>query len=977
MALPPRADDLDQRTPLAELLAPDAFVGRHIGPSDEQVAEMLAVLGLDSLDALLDAVVPPSIRDDRLPAVPAARDEAAVLAALRELAEQNRPRRSLIGTGWYGTVTPPVIRRNVLENPAWYTAYTPYQPEISQGRLEALLTFQTVVTDLTGTEIANASMLDEATAAAEAMALLHRANPKAGDVFVVDPDTHPQTIAVVETRAEPLGLQVVVADAADPLPDGTFGVLVSHPGSSGRIRDLAPVIEAAHGAGALVVVATDLLACTLLTPPGELGADAVVGSSQRFGVPLGFGGPSAGFLATSEAQRRSLPGRLVGVSIDAAGRPAYRLALQTREQHIRRERATSNICTAQVLLAVMAALYAVWHGPEGLRRIAMRVHRLTANLAKGLQGANRDIVHADFFDTLTVRIPGEAAAVVARARELDLDLRYVDEDHVGLSLDETSTPQTVVDVWQAFGVDVSSVDDVVTGDAHVADALPEGQRRTSGFCTHQVFHTHRSETDMVRYLRRLSDADLALDRAMIPLGSCTMKLNAAAEMEPVSFPGFADVHPYAPAADTEGYRRLITDLEGWLADVTGYDAVSLQPNAGSQGEFAGLLAIRAYHRSRGDEHRDVCLIPASAHGTNAASAAMVGMRVVVVACDDDGNVDVDDLRAKLADHADAVAALMVTYPSTHGVFEEAIGEVCAAVHDAGGQVYLDGANLNALVGVARPGRFGADVSHLNLHKTFCIPHGGGGPGVGPVAVRSHLAPYLPGHPVVPAAGPDRHDGDGLGPVVGPVSAAPYGSAGILPIPWAYISMMGPEGLRRATAVAILNANYIARRLADAYPVLYTGTGGRVAHECILDLRPITKATGITVDDVAKRLIDYGFHAPTMSFPVAGTLMVESTESESKVEIDRFCEAMLAIRQEIDAVADGRWPADDNPLVNAPHPAADVATDAWEHPYPRDLAVWPAGTGRAKYWPPVSRIDGAYGDRNVVCSCPPVTAFADA
>ena len=965
--------DPRSRPTLAELAAPDAFVGRHIGPSDAAIAEMLAAVGVGSLEELIDAVVPPSIRDDRPPAVPAARDEAAVLAALRELAEANNPRRSLIGTGWYGTVTPPVIRRNVLENPAWYTAYTPYQPEISQGRLEALITFQTMVTDLTGTEIANASMLDEATAAAEAMALLHRANGKAGDVFVVDPDTHEQTRAVIETRAEPLGLTVVLADPAGPLPEGTFGVLMSYPGSGGRVRDISPSIAAAHDSGALVVVATDLLACALLTPPGELGADVVVGSSQRFGVPLGFGGPSAGFLATSEAHRRSLPGRLVGVSIDAAGRPAYRLALQTREQHIRREKATSNICTAQVLLAVMAALYAVWHGPEGLRRIATRVHRLTAVCAAGLRAGGVEVVHEAFFDTLSIGVPGRAAAALASARALDLDLRDIDEDHVGLSFDETSTPETVTAVWQAFAVP-GSVDEL-DGDTH--DALPASLLRSSEFCTHPVFHSHRSETDMVRYLRRLSDADLALDRAMIPLGSCTMKLNAAAEMEPVSYPGFSDVHPYAPVADTEGYRRLIGDLEAWLADVTGYDAVSLQPNAGSQGEFAGLLAIRAYHRSRGDDARTVCLIPASAHGTNAASAAMVGMKVVVVACDDDGNVDLHDLRAKLDAHASTVAALMVTYPSTHGVFETAIGDICAAVHDAGGQVYLDGANLNALVGVARPGKFGADVSHLNLHKTFCIPHGGGGPGVGPVAVRAHLAPYLPSHPVVPSAGPDRSADDGLGPIVGPVSAAPYGSAGILPIPWAYISMMGPEGLRRATSVAILNANYIARRLGEAYPVLYAGAGGWVAHECILDLRPLTKETGITVDDVAKRLIDYGFHAPTMSFPVAGTLMIESTESESKVELDRFCDAMLAIRAEIDAVASGRWPVDDNPLHNAPHPAADVATDVWEHPYPRDLAVWPAGPGASKYWPPVSRIDGAYGDRNVVCSCPPMSAFAEA
>jgi glycine dehydrogenase len=966
------------RPELSSLFDDGAFVGRHVGPDEADVAHMLGVLGLDSLDALLDAVVPPSIRDDARLDLPEARSEVEVTAALRQLAARNTVRTSLIGTGWYGTTTPPVIRRNVLENPAWYTAYTPYQPEISQGRLEALLNFQTMVAELTGTELANASMLDEATAAAEGMALVHRMNPKAGDVFVVDPDTHPQTLAVVETRAEPLGIEIVVADAADLLPTGTFGLLVSYPGSSGLVRDLSPITEAAHAAGALVVAATDLLACCLLTPPGELGADVVVGSSQRFGVPMGFGGPSAGFLATRDAYKRSLPGRLVGVSVDAAGRPAYRLALQTREQHIRREKATSNICTAQVLLAVMAGLYAVWHGPEGLARIATRVHRLTALTAAGLRAGEVPVETGAFFDTITLRAPGRADEVLAAARAEGLDLRLVDADRVGLSFDETCTLATVQAVWRAFGVPVADLADL---DAATADALPDALRRTSEFCGHPVFSEHRSETEMLRYLRRLADADLALDRAMIPLGSCTMKLNATTEMEPISWPEFADLHPYAPAADTEGYRTLVADLERWLCEVTGYDAVSLQPNAGSQGEFAGLLAIRAWHRSRGDDHRDVCLIPASAHGTNAASAAMVGMRVVVVACDADGNVDLADLHAKLDAHADRVAALMVTYPSTHGVFEEAITDICAAVHDAGGQVYLDGANLNALVGVAKPGRFGADVSHLNLHKTFCIPHGGGGPGVGPVAVRAHLAPFLPSHPVVAVGAGDRGEGvpaDAPAPAVGPVSAAPWGSAGILPIPWAYVAMMGPDGLRRATAVAILNANYIAARLRDAYPVLYSGRDHLVAHECILDLRPLTKATGITVDDVAKRLIDHGFHAPTMSFPVAGTLMVESTESESLAEIDRFCDAMLAIRAEIDAVAEGRWPADDNPLTNAPHTAADVADDEWAHPYPRRLAAWPAGgTNRlGKYWPPVSRIDGAYGDRNVMCSCPPVEAFAD-
>jgi glycine dehydrogenase len=964
-------DASPSRPSLADLGDAGAFAGRHIGPDADAVTHMLTALGLGSLDDLLDEVVPPSIREDRPLDLPAARSEVEVSAALRALADRNVVRTSLVGTGWYGTVTPPVIRRNVLESPAWYTAYTPYQPEISQGRLEALLNFQTMVAELTGTDLANASMLDESTAAAEGMALVHRMNPKAGSTFVVDADTHPQTVAVVATRAEPLGIDVVVADPLAPLPGGTFGVLASHPGSSGRLLDLAAVAEQAHASGALVVVATDLLACCLLTPPGELGADVVVGSSQRFGVPLGFGGPSAGFLATREAYKRSLPGRLVGVSIDAAGRPAYRLALQTREQHIRREKATSNICTAQVLLAVMAGLYGVWHGPEGLTRIAARVHRLTSVLAAGLRAGGVTVETDAWFDTLTIVAPAGSDAVLATAAAAGIDLRRVDDDRVGLSLDETTTPAVVEALWGVFGVDAADAS-LAALDADAPDGIPAGARRTSAFCTHPVFHSHRSETEMLRYLRRLADADLALDRAMIPLGSCTMKLNATTEMEPVSWPGFADLHPYAPAEDATGYLELLDDLERWLCEITGYDAVSLQPNAGSQGEFAGLLAIRAFHRSRGDEHRDVCLIPASAHGTNAASAAMVGMRVVVVACDDDGNVDLPDLRAKLEAHAEHVAALMVTYPSTHGVFEEAIGEICAAVHDAGGQVYLDGANLNALVGVARPGRFGADVSHLNLHKTFCIPHGGGGPGVGPVAVRSHLASFLPSHPVVPEAGP-------ADAAVGPVSAAPWGSAGILPIPWAYIAMMGPDGLRRATAVAILAANYVAHRLGDAYPVLYAGRGGRVAHECILDLRPITKATGVTVDDVAKRLIDYGFHAPTMSFPVAGTLMVESTESESLSELDRFCDAMLAIRAEIDEVAAGRWPADDNPLHNAPHPAPDVAADEWTHPYPRSQAGWPAGgTDRlGKYWPPVSRIDGAFGDRNVMCSCPPVEAFAEA
>jgi len=942
------------------------FVDRHVGPDADEQTAMLATLGLSSLDELARATVPPAIRADDPLELPAAATEAAVLAELRALASRNTVLVSLLGTGYSNTVTPPVIQRNVLENPAWYTAYTPYQPEISQGRLEALLNFQTMVADLTGMDLANASLLDESTAVAEAMALCHRINGAAGTTFVVDPDAHPQTVAVVRTRAEALGLDVLVADPAtiDPAVGG-FGVLLQEPGTSGAVRDRRDLIAALHARGALVVVAADLLACTLLVPPGEQGADVVVGSSQRFGVPLGFGGPHAGFLAVRDAHRRSLPGRLVGVSVDDAGRPALRLALQTREQHIRRERATSNICTAQVLLGVIAGLYAVYHGPGGLRRIAARVHRLATILAAGLEAGGVEVGPACWFDTITVRAPGRADEVVAAARTLGLNLRRVDPDTIGIALDETTTATVVATVWEAFGVTA----DVDTLDAAVDDAFPVPLRRTSDYLTHPVFDRYHSETDLLRYLRRLADRDLALDRTMIPLGSCTMKLNATTEMVPITWPEFAELHPFAPLEQAAGYRELFADLERWLGEITGYDAVSLQPNAGSQGELAGLLAIRAYHRDRGDEHRDVCLIPASAHGTNAASAAMAGMRVVVVACDDDGNVDVDDLKRQAHEHAARLAALMVTYPSTHGVFEAHIRDVCAVVHDAGGQVYLDGANLNALVGLAKPGRFGADVSHLNLHKTFCIPHGGGGPGVGPVAVRSHLAPYLPNHPLVPEAGPATG--------IGPVSEAPWGSAGILPISWAYIRLMGPDGLRTATLVAILNANYVARRLAAEFPVLYTGPDGFVAHECILDLRPITAATGVTAEDVAKRLIDYVFHAPTMSFPVAGTLMVEPTESESKTELDRFCDALLEIRAEIRAVERGEWPLEDSPLRHAPHPAADLLAEPWARPYPRERAAFPVPALRAdKYWVPVGRIDNAYGDRNVMCSCPPLEDYVE-
>ncbi|HEX6418243.1 MAG TPA: aminomethyl-transferring glycine dehydrogenase [Acidimicrobiales bacterium] len=939
----------------------EQFADRHIGPSPSDVAHMLATLGVSSLDGLLDQAVPASIRDDKPLELEDALSEPAALARLRALAARNRVVTSLIGQGYHGTHTPAVIRRNVLENPAWYTAYTPYQPEISQGRLEALLAFQTMVCDLTGLEIANASLLDEGSAAAEGMTLARRSTRHPGTVFFVDAECHPQTIAVVATRAEPLDIDVTVGDpATDLVPGECFGVLLQHPGTSGAVRDLRPVIEAVHGDGGLAVVATDLLACTLLVPPGELGADVAVGSSQRFGVPLGFGGPHAGFLATRDRFRRSLPGRLVGVSVDAAGRPAHRLALQTREQHIRREKATSNICTAQVLLAVMAAMYAVYHGPDGLRSIAERVHGDTTSLAHRLRAAGYTLVNDTWFDTLTVRAPGQAADVMARALAEGVNLRRVDGDTVGLSLDETTDTGVLARVARAFGA-------AEQPDADEPPGIPDRERRTSDYLTHPVFHEHRSETEMLRYLRRLADKDVALDRAMIPLGSCTMKLNATTEMEPVTWPEFADVHPFAPLDQAEGYRALIHELEAILAQITGYDAVSLQPNAGSQGELAGLLAIRGYHRSRGDHQRDVCLIPASAHGTNAASAAMAGMRVVVVACDQDGNVDVDDFRAKADQHGDRLAALMVTYPSTHGVFESRITEICDIVHGHGGQVYVDGANLNALVGVARPGWFGGDVSHLNLHKTFCIPHGGGGPGVGPVAARAHLAPFLPNHPAVPEAGP------ATGP--GPVSAAPWGSASILPISYAYTKLMGPDGLRRATAVAVLSANYVAARLGDHYPVLYTGENGRVAHECIIDLRAITRETGVTVDDVAKRLVDYGFHAPTMSFPVAGTLMIEPTESEPLDELDRFCEAMIAIRGEIDRVASGEWSHADSPLANAPHTAEDLLVDDWTRPYSRELAAYPAPSlRRAKYWPPVSRIDGGYGDRNLMCACPPPEAY---
>ncbi|GGI04869.1 aminomethyl-transferring glycine dehydrogenase [Egicoccus halophilus] len=985
---------------LADLRDDAGFHRRHLGPDADEQRQMLAALDVPDLATLLERAVPDVIRDDTPLALPEPASEATVLARLRDLADRNDVRKACIGLGYAGTITPPVIRRNVLEDPGWYTAYTPYQPEISQGRLEALLVFQTMVRDLTGRELAGASLLDEATAAAEGLTLCHRVSRKKGAdgkdaaTLLLDTGCHPQTIAVVQTRAEPLGLEVVVTDVRASGPDelalnDVVAVLLQQPTTDGAVIDDRDLIARLHDADVLVTVATDLLACLLVTPPGEQGADVVVGSSQRFGVPMMFGGPHAGFLATRDAFARNLPGRLVGVSVDARGREAYRLALQTREQHIRRERATSNICTSQVLLAVVAAMYAVHHGPQGLARIARRTSAMTGALRDALLEAGLTTTATTWFDTLTVRVDGRADEVVAAAAERGYELGRVrtasdalDPDLVRVAFDETTTLDDVAAVAAAFvgELDRQATDrlaQVVARTASAADGIPAALRRTTAVLTDPRFSRYRSETELLRWLRSLKAKDVALDRAMIPLGSCTMKLNAAVEMEAVTWPAFAELHPFAPLERSAGTRQVIADLERWLAEITGYDAVSLQPNAGSQGELAGLLAIRGYHRANGDDQRDVCLIPSSAHGTNAASAVMAGMRVKVVPCDDDGNVDVDELKRLVTEHADRLAALMVTYPSTHGVFERRISDICALVHDHGGQVYLDGANLNALVGVARPGRFGADVSHLNLHKTFCIPHGGGGPGVGPVGCRAHLAPYLPTHPLVPEAGhPSAGD---LAPErrTGPVAAAPWGSAGILQISWAYVALMGASGLRRATETAILNANYVATRLADGYPVLYTGEGGLVAHEAIVDVRHWRERSGISNEDVAKRLVDHGFHAPTMSFPVAGTLMIEPTESESKAELDRFCDAMLAIRDEEAAVAAGEWPSDDNPLVNAPHPAEDLLVDHWDHPYPRELAAYPAGVRRDdKYWPPVARVDNAHGDRNLVCACPAPEAFED-
>ena len=954
----------------------DAFIERHIGPNDAEVAAMLRVVGHDSLEALTDAIVPASIKSTAPLALPGSLTEVEALAKIRAIATKNQVFRSFIGQGYYGTHTPNVILRNILENPAWYTAYTPYQAEISQGRMEALINFQQMCADLTGMEIANASLLDEATAAAEAMTLAKRSAKSKSNTFLVAGDTHPQTIELLQSRAEPLGLVVEIVRSTDAfhqkLAAGDyFGVLVQYPASSGWIAEWDRDAAVIHAHNALFVVATDLLALTLLKPPGEMGADIVVGNTQRFGVPFGFGGPHAAFMACRDAYKRSMPGRLIGVSIDAEGKPAYRLTLQTREQHIRREKATSNICTAQVLLAVMASMYAVYHGPDGLARIASRVARLTAILAAGLRELGHATVHATAFDTLCIDAGERNAAIAERARAHRANLRTRGNGSLCISLDETTTRADVEMLWQIFSTDDAALPSIDALDVTAPSLIPAGLARTSKFLTHPVFNSHHSEHEMLRYMRSLADKDLAMDRTMIPLGSCTMKLNATAEMIPVTWPEFGNLHPLAPAAQTAGYAELIDGLEAMLVECTGYDAVSLQPNSGAQGEYAGLLAIRAYHASRNETHRDICLIPESAHGTNPASAQMCGMKVVVTKCDANGNVDVEDIRRAAEKHSANLAAIMMTYPSTHGVFEEDVVEICDIIHAHGGQVYTDGANMNALVGVAKPGKWGSDVSHLNLHKTFCIPHGGGGPGVGPCAVKAHLAPFLP-KPV--QADGFRTEGVGNGALV---SAATYGSASILPISWMYIAMMGADGLRKATQVAMLNANYLATRLAAHYPTLYTGRNGLVAHECILDLRPIKDATGISAEDVAKRLIDFGFHAPTLSFPVAGTLMVEPTESESLHELDRFIDAMIQIREEIRMVERGELDREDNPLKHAPHTATQAAAAEWTHGYSRELAVFPLATlKQQKYWPPVARVDNVHGDKNVFCSCIPIGDFKD-
>jgi glycine dehydrogenase len=956
---------MDAGAELAELEENDGFVRRHIGPSETELTAMLHAVGSATLDDVAGKTIPASIRSNDTISLPPPIDEAATIAELRALAAQNAPIKSLIGMGYHGTVTPPVILRNVLENPGWYTAYTPYQAEIAQGRLEALLNFQTMICELTGMQIANASLLDEATAAAEAMAMAHALSKSKSDILAVSTDLHPQTLAVLETRAKPLGIALVPVAPGNLAAIGAanpFALLLQYPGSTGALRDLSEEIATAHEVDALAIVATDPLALALLTPPGEMGADIVVGSAQRFGVPMGFGGPHAGFFATRDAYKRAMPGRLVGVSLDAAGQPAMRLALQTREQHIRREKATSNICTAQVLLAVIAGFYAVWHGPEGLYRIARRVSLQARMLADAALRAGLRLRHDSFFDTIVVDAghSAQASELLVRAAAAGYNLRRIDDTCVGIALDETVTRADLTALADLLGADLGGA----------VASIPAPVLRGSAFLQQAVFNQHHAEHEMLRYLKRLEDKDIALNRSMIPLGSCTMKLNATAEMIAITLPGFADIHPFAPADQTIGYLTLIRRLETWLCAATGFAEVSLQPNAGSQGEYAGLLVIRAWHESRGERHRDVCLIPSSAHGTNPASAAMAGLKVVVVGCDRDGNVDLADLRAKAEKHAARLAALMITYPSTHGVFEAGIRDICAVVHEHGGQVYMDGANMNAQVGLTSPASIGADVCHLNLHKTFCIPHGGGGPGVGPIGVAAHLAPFLPNHPLRPDAGPATG--------IGPVSAAPFGSALILPISYAYIRMMGAAGLKRASEVAILSANYIAHRLRDAYPILYAGPGGMVAHECIIDCRGFANEAGIQVEDIAKRLQDYGYHAPTMSWPVAGTLMIEPTESESKAELDRFCDAMIAIRAEIAAIATGKLDRTDNPLKHAPHTAGEVTADVWAHAYTRTQAAFPLPwVAAAKYWPPVKRVDNVYGDRNLACTCAPLEAYAQA
>ena len=961
---------LSSKPPAASETPATAFMDRHIGPSPNDLVAMLKVIGAAGIDDLIDQTVPPAIRR-RAPSSPVpALSESEALTRMREIAAKNQVFTSLIGCGYAGTILPPVIQRNILENPAWYTAYTPYQPEISQGRLEALINYQTMICDLTGLDLANASLLDEGTAAAEAMTMAKRIAGSKSSRFFVDSQVHPQTRAVLETRAEPLGWSIEVGDPLKELGDADFfGVIFQYPGTFGEIRDLRAAIAAIRDRGGIAIVAADPLALTLLTPPGELGADIAVGSTQRFGVPMGYGGPHAAYMAVREAHKRALPGRLVGVSIDARHAPAYRLALQTREQHIRREKATSNICTAQVLLAVMASMYAVYHGPEGLTQIAREVHDKTAVLAAGLRRLGFRLLNESFFDTITVVTGAKQREIIERGINEKINFRVLSagdcdaESALGIALDETTSPAIIEAVWRAFGGHFAYADFA----DEVQDGLPASLARTTPFLQHEVFHRYRSETELLRYMRKLSDRDLALDRAMIPLGSCTMKLNATAEMIPVGWPEFSSLHPFAPTEQTRGYQEMFEDLKEKLCQITGYDAFSLQPNSGAQGEYAGLLAIRGYHRSRGETHRKICLIPSSAHGTNPASASMVGMDVVVVKCDEKGNVDLADLEAKSKQHAANLAAIMITYPSTHGVFEEEIREICEIVHRHGGQVYLDGANLNAQVGLSRPGDYGADVSHLNLHKTFCIPHGGGGPGMGPIGVKQHLAPFLPGHPFI----------DGGHTPVGPVSAAPSGSSSILPISYMYLLMMGDEGLRRATEVAIIAANYIAARLDAHFPVLYKNHHGRVAHECIVDPRPLKDTSGVTVDDIAKRLIDYGFHAPTMSFPVPGTLMIEPTESESLAELDRFCDAMIAIRREIKEVEDARFPITESPLRHAPHTVHDIAADDWNRPYSRMEGCFPAGSPRMdKYWAPVGRIDNAWGDRNLVCSCPPINTYEE-